>query len=89
MKKLAIQHVSIKNYGTFSQLEMSLHPDMTVIIGDNNAGKTSLFKAFCLIMWGYMAPLIEKEYSRPKHLKISLKDLNNKKKYKQRSRNQQ
>ena len=78
MKKITIRHLRINNYRTFYKFKMSLHPEVTVIVGDNNSGKTYLVKALCLIMWGYISPVLDKERAKPKHLKISREDVSKK-----------
>jgi predicted ATP-dependent endonuclease of OLD family len=43
-----ISHISIKNYRNFNDFEMDLKP-FTLIIGENNIGKTNLLNALGLI----------------------------------------
>lgn len=43
-----ISNVKIKNYRNFSNFELELKP-FTLIIGENNSGKTNLLNALCLL----------------------------------------
>lgn len=44
-----ISHLKIKNFRNFTDFEIDLHP-FTLIIGENNTGKSNLLEAICLIL---------------------------------------
>ena len=45
-----ISKLSIKNFRVFKNIEIDLSPQITVLIGENNAGKTSLLSALGLVL---------------------------------------
>lgn len=44
----------LKNYRCFDELEMSLHPQLTVIVAENGQGKTTLLDAIRVGLWPFI-----------------------------------
>ncbi|MGL6032853.1 MAG: AAA family ATPase [Kurthia gibsonii] len=40
-----INKVIIKNYKSYEDFELNLNPDLNIIIGDNEAGKSALLRS--------------------------------------------
>lgn len=51
-RALTLDRVALTNIGPFGSLEVSLHPSMTVLLGDNGAGKSSVLRAIALALSG-------------------------------------
>jgi predicted ATP-binding protein involved in virulence len=45
-----ISHVYIKNFKLFQSFEMSLNPDLNIIVGDNETGKSIILEATALAL---------------------------------------
>lgn len=43
-----IKKIIIKNYKQFENFSLELNPDINIIVGNNEAGKTTLFEAINL-----------------------------------------
>ena len=43
-----IKKIIIKNYKQFEDFSLDLNPDINIIVGNNEAGKTTLFEAINL-----------------------------------------
>ncbi|MGV8150003.1 MAG: AAA family ATPase [Alkaliphilus sp.] len=54
-----IDKIRIRNYKSVQNLEMVLDKDLTVLIGQNNVGKTAILEAIRL---GFNYNVVEKEY---------------------------
>ena len=42
---MRLKKVALKNFRCFDTLELELHPRLTVIVGENGAGKTAILDA--------------------------------------------
>lgn len=42
--KMHIKNLTLQNFKWFEHLEIDLHPNLTVIVGDNGSGKTSILE---------------------------------------------
>ncbi|EKC6206954.1 AAA family ATPase [Cronobacter sakazakii] len=42
---MKIEHVSLKNFRFFEQLDVTFHPHLTVLTAPNGAGKTTILDA--------------------------------------------
>lgn len=51
---MKIDKVIIKNFRCFKQLEVTFHPQMTVLIAPNGAGKTTILDAVRIAMWPFV-----------------------------------
>lgn len=51
---MKIDKVIIKNFRCFEQLEVTFHPQMTVLIAPNGAGKTTILDAVRIAMWPFV-----------------------------------
>lgn len=49
-----INKVIIKNYKSYEDFELNLNPDLNIIIGDNEAGKSTLLEAINLALTGQL-----------------------------------
>jgi len=47
---MRIRALHIENFRGFETLDITLHPSMTVLIGENGAGKTAVLEAMCLAL---------------------------------------
>lgn len=51
---MKIERVSLKNFRCFEQLEVTFHPQMTVLIAPNGAGKTTILDAVRIALWPFV-----------------------------------
>jgi predicted ATP-binding protein involved in virulence len=51
---MKIKNITIKNFRCFEQLEVTFHPQMTVLIAANGGGKTSILDAVRIAMWPFV-----------------------------------
>lgn len=49
-----INKLKIKNYKSYEDFELNLNPDLNIIIGDNEAGKSTLLEAVNLVLTGQL-----------------------------------
>ena len=49
-----IKKLKIKNYKSYEDFELNLNPDLNIIIGDNEAGKSTLLEAINLALTGQL-----------------------------------
>lgn len=47
---MRLHHLSAQNFRGFEALQLDFHPEVTVLVGDNGAGKTSVLEAVALIL---------------------------------------
>ena len=45
-----IKRIVIKNFKIFDSFELNLNPDLNIIVGDNETGKSTLLEAICLAL---------------------------------------
>lgn len=78
-----IQKLSLQNFKGFDQIELEFHPDLTVLVGANGSGKTSIMEGIAIAlstlfvkMDGLSARSIDKSQARLKTFSIgSTKDI--------------
>lgn len=51
---MKIRKIRLENYRGFKQFDLELHPKLTVIMGVNGCGKTTLMSALMLVLWSYI-----------------------------------
>lgn len=51
---MRLGNIRLKNYRGFEKFNLKLHPDLTVIVGVNGCGKTTLMSALRLLLWSYV-----------------------------------
>ena len=51
---MKIEEIIIKNFRCFEQLEITFHPQMTVLIAANGGGKTSILDAVRIAVWPFV-----------------------------------
>ena len=51
---MKIERVSLKNFRCFEQLEVTFHPQITVLIAPNGAGKTTILDAVRIALWPFV-----------------------------------
>ncbi|MCB1674418.1 MAG: AAA family ATPase, partial [Pseudomonadales bacterium] len=51
---MKIKNITIKNFRCFEQLEVTFHPQMTVLIAANGGGKTSILDAVRIAVWPFV-----------------------------------
>ncbi len=51
---MKIESITIKNFRCFDNLELKLHPELTVLIAPNGGGKTTLIDAARIVMWPFV-----------------------------------
>jgi len=56
---MKIHYLKLQNYRCFDQIELELHPELTVIVGANGAGKTSLLDAMTVALGPYLSKFDE------------------------------
>ncbi|MEK4198452.1 AAA family ATPase [Cytobacillus sp. FSL K6-0265] len=49
-----INKLKINNYKSFQEFELDLNSDLNIIIGDNEAGKSTLLEAINLVLTGQL-----------------------------------
>ena len=47
---MRIDRLELRNFKKFAELDLSLHPQFTLLIGDNGAGKTSVLDALAVAL---------------------------------------
>lgn len=77
---MKIHYLKLKNYRCFDEIELSLHPELTVIVGANGAGKSSLLDALTVALGPYLSKFDEGK-SEGFHHKDARKLVSNKNKY--------
>jgi len=55
---MRIDHIHLKNFKLFADFSLTLHPNFTLLIGENGAGKTSVLDALAIAcgVWLYDVP---------------------------------
>ena len=69
---MQIESMAIKNYRCFREIVLNELPRMTIVVGANGSGKSSLFDVFTFLKGNYSASsgkLFEKERSSVKKTK--------------------
>ena len=51
---MRIDRLELRNFKKFAVLDLSLHPQFTLLIGDNGAGKTSVLDALSVALGGWL-----------------------------------
>lgn len=51
---MKISKISLNNYRGFKDLQLNLHPKLTVIVGINGCGKTTIVSGIKLLLWSYI-----------------------------------
>lgn len=51
---MRLHHLELENYRCFKQLQVTLHPTLTVLIAPNGAGKTTVLDAARVALWPYV-----------------------------------
>lgn len=51
---MKIEQVSLKNFRCFEQLDVTFHPQLTVLIAPNGAGKTTILDAVRIALWTFV-----------------------------------
>ena len=51
---MKLESLAIKNYRCFDELQISLHPEMTILIAPNSAGKTTILDAARIAVWPFV-----------------------------------
>ncbi|WP_081002132.1 AAA family ATPase [Pseudomonas protegens] len=51
---MKISKISLNNYRGFKNLKLNLHPKLTVIVGINGCGKTTMVSGIKLLLWSYI-----------------------------------
>lgn len=78
MSELLLKSISLTNYRAFERLHVELDPQLTVLIGDNGAGKSAVLDAACVLLspWlrGLRLPTKELKGFRPHDARRSRDD---------------
>lgn len=51
---MKIEQVSLKNFRCFEQLDVTFHPQLTVLTAPNGAGKTTILDAVRIALWPFV-----------------------------------
>ncbi|MDH0359491.1 AAA family ATPase [Aeromonas caviae] len=51
---MKIEQITLKNFRCFEQLDVTFHPQMTVLIAPNGAGKTTILDAVRIALWPFV-----------------------------------
>ncbi|WP_101318154.1 AAA family ATPase [Aeromonas sobria] len=51
---MKVEQINLKNFRCFEQLEVTFHPQMTVLIAPNGAGKTTILDAVRIALWPFV-----------------------------------
>ena len=51
---MKIEQVRLKNFRCFEQLDVTFHPQLTVLIAPNGAGKTTILDAVRIALWTFV-----------------------------------
>ena len=51
---MRIDKIILNNFRCFKQLEVTFHPQMTVLIAPNGAGKTTVLDAVRIALWPFV-----------------------------------
>lgn len=60
MKSMKINKLNYKAYGKLENIEVELHPELTVIFGNNEAGKSTIFNSISTLLYGFRPASREK-----------------------------
>lgn len=52
---MQIDHIHIKNYRCFAELEVNFHPKLTVLVAENGQGKSTLLDSIKVALWPFVA----------------------------------
>ncbi|QGG75023.1 AAA family ATPase [Pseudomonas syringae USA011] len=52
--KMKLSKVELTNYRGFKKLKLNLHPKLTVIVGINGCGKTTIVASIKILLWSYI-----------------------------------
>lgn len=63
-----ISHISIRNFKRFKELELDLLPNLNIIIGDNDSGKSTLLEAIHIALTGRYRGKKLSDSTLPQHL---------------------
>jgi predicted ATP-binding protein involved in virulence len=61
---MRIDRLELRNFKKFAELDLSLHPQFTLLIGDNGAGKTSVLDALAVAL-GVWQPTADQPIRNP------------------------
>jgi predicted ATP-binding protein involved in virulence len=51
---MRIDKIQLRNFRCFEQLDVTFHPQMTVLIAPNGAGKTTILDAVRIALWPFV-----------------------------------
>lgn len=51
---MKIENVTLKNFRCFTDITISLHPNLTILVAENGKGKTSILDAIRIGLWSYV-----------------------------------
>lgn len=52
---MKLSHLKLTNFRCYQNLEMDLHPQVTVLVAENGQGKTTLLDAIRIALWPYVS----------------------------------
>ncbi len=62
-----IEEIHLIAFGQFQDYRLNLHKDMTIIYGDNEAGKSTIWHFICGMFYGFYRPNIKTRRYLPEH----------------------
>jgi len=73
---MKLESISLKNFRCYKEIEVKLHPVITVFVGNNGYGKTALLDAIRIALWSYVSnfDLARSAYADPANT-ISVSDV--------------
>ncbi|MGD9732386.1 MAG: AAA family ATPase [Desulfamplus sp.] len=73
---MKLESISLKNFRCYKEIEVKLHPVITVFVGNNGHGKTALLDAIRIALWSYVSnfDLARSAYADPANT-ISVSDV--------------
>ncbi|NJO16053.1 MAG: AAA family ATPase [Thioploca sp.] len=68
--EIRIKKLKLENFRGFEQLELEFHQDLTVLIGENGAGKTAILDCLAIFLNIFLEEIIKRKKELENHIEI-------------------